>query len=397
MINNNTKYDVTWTHPSFDGHEHQLQLCNKLYNGIDTTQELLNKLNNEYEDLFDIRKTESTLDNFIKRIVKSITGKITEKPLEYEGMSPAEMDHVYNSMSLDKLAKDLVETAILNGIGYVILDAPVAGGEPYMDLIDRRQLTNWKLSDTGLFTMAVIKETYQVEVGQFGFEVKEQYRVIDETGNVQIWRNSDVGKSTWEMVEEIVTDYNFCPVFSLIIEQTPPLYDVAKINAKHFNFTSLRDRFVKASLDPILFAKGIGFEHDSADNTTTMENPQIVLGVDQLMSTDNVEGDIKWVEVDGTNYEVASAHLKDMEDSISSIALKLQSNASYATTATEAAMQNSESDSRLASIAIDLEETLNKVLEGWYSINRINSGKGSVVVTYTTDREFIEEQTTTEE
>jgi len=363
---------VTWEHPEYKAQKGRVKVCNDVYDGIDTSRHYLSKLRNEYDDSFLIRQEEATLDNFIERIVKTMAGQITRKAPLYEGMMPnleTDMDNVAENESLTQFAKDITERAILDGKTYVLVDIPMDGGDPYFANVLRSNVINWEKDSEGNYTMVVILEAYKKSTGQFSFEVKPQYRVIDEVGNVQIWRK--VENDGWVVVEEITTSYNFCPFYEFNIQDVPPLYDIALINLKHMNFTSLKDRFTREALDPILFGQNLGI-----DNAGTEENPTIVIGVNQMMSTDNPDSGLSWVELDGSNYEIAEKNLLKMEDDIGARALKLKDESNKAKTATQVSEENSESTSRISDIADDLETILNLIVNAYSMMkyNRENSG-----------------------
>jgi len=357
--------DVTFIHPSYTAHEKQLRLVDDIYNGIDTARKHIGKLRNEYDDLYTERVEAATLDNFVERITTAMSGMVNRKPVAYEDVPEniiEAMNDINGENNLNQFNKNITEMAIKDGKTYILVDVPLMGGDPYFSNILRKQVTNWKKDENGLYTLVVIKESYEMPDGRYGFEVKPQYRVLDEVGNVEIWR--EVTSQGWIMAESIITSYNFCPFFEMDVEATPPLYDIAKINAKHMNFTSLRDRFLKEALDPILFGQNLGIT-DEGDK----DNPTIIIGVNQMMNTDNENSNLSWVELDGSNYDVSEKHLEKLENDMAVRALKLQSDGSSTKTATQVAQENNESSSRLNDIASDLESTLNQAVNA-YSLIR---------------------------
>ncbi len=347
--------DCTWLHPSYKAHEAQLKLVSTIYNGIDTAKSLILKLRNESDLSFSNRIVESTLDNYIERIVTTMSGQINRKGLTYEEIPDniiEAFETIGNGHNLNQFAKNITDMSIRDGKSFVLVDIPIGSNEPQLYNIQRHQLTNWVKDDEGLYTLVVIKELYKEQDGRFGFAYKVQYRVIDAIGNVEIWREVE-GKG-WLIDQVIITTYDFCPFYEISVDEVPPLYDIARINAKHLNFTSLRDRFLKEALDPILFGQNLGISDEGSE-----DNPTIIIGVNNMMSTDNPDSNLSWVELDGKNYDISERHLIKLEDDMGAIALKVQSESSSMKTATQVSEESSESTSRLSDVAEDLESLLN--------------------------------------
>jgi len=371
---------VDWTHPEYDAHSAQVILVNQIYDGIDEAKNLITQLSNEHNDSFATRVIQSTLDNFVERITTTMAGQITRKNVSYTDVPDnivEDMDIVAGGNNINQFAKDITEYAVRDGQAFALVDMGIDGGQTNLHIVQREQVTNWAMNDDGLYTMVVIVEGYKELDGRFGFEVKKQYRVIDEVGNVEIWR--EVENEGWALYESIVTSYNFCPFYKLQIDDIPPLYDIAKINVKHLNFTSLRDRFLKEALDPILFGQNLGITDEG-----TEDNPTIILGVNQMMNTDNPDSNLSWVELDGSNYDLSEKHLLKLENDMSARASKIQSDSKGTKTATQVSEENSESTSRLSDITTDLENLINHAVNAYSLIQYSKELVGEVI----TNRDF---------
>ena len=373
MILNNIDVDsVTYRRPEYEAHAAQIELVGSVYAGIDTAVELLNQLPNEYDNGFAVRRVECTLDNYVERIVSTMAGQVNRKALTYDGVPAGivdAMDTVGGHEDLNQFVVDITKDAIRDGKVFVLVDMSI--GEPKFHKVLRSQLVNWRQDSDGVFTMAVILEGYTENTGLFGLEQGVQYRVIDAEGNVSIYRSNGSG---WVIVEEIKTSYSFCPLFEFTLGDIPPLYDIARINIKHMNFVSIKDRFLKEAQDPILFGRGLGI-----DSAGSPDNPVVVLGVNQMMNTDNVEADLSWVELDGSNYDIAERNIAKLEDDMTDRAIKMGESGGVKT-ATQVSQENSESTSRLSDIATELENVLNRAL-GAYSLIRYSKElTGTVIV-----------------
>ncbi len=352
--------DVTFLHPEYKAHRHQVKLVNDIYHGIDTAKELIFQSPNEYNTDYLARKEKATLDNFIERIVTAMSGQIFRKPLMFNEFSDAaieEMEIIYQGKSLDEFGKDMAAMGIRDGKSFCLVDVLTDGGAPYFALYEREQLTNWRIED-GIYTMVVLLETYQEEDG-FETGIYLQYRVIDEQGNVQIWRQFD-SKGDWSIAEEIITSYNFLPFYALNVDEVPPLYDIAKINANHLNFSSKKDSYLETAGSPIPFGKGLGIDANAqVIGEGDVPAPALVLGVNSVVLTDNPEASFEWVEMSGNNIEALQKDLNLKAESMGQRALTLSSESTQVKTATQIQQENSESTSRLTDIASDLQQVLN--------------------------------------
>jgi len=363
--------NVTWKIPEYKAHQHQWEICNSVYDGIDTAIAYLTQKSYEYNDIFATRQDNATLNNFIERINTSMTGEIFRKPLTAEKVPANTLEKlktIAGTKNLDQFTKIVTNSAILNGKAYILVDAPTNGGDPYMSLITREQLINYKKDEQGNFTFAVIAESYTESLDEFSYEVKPQYRVIDANGNVRIFRSGD-GKSAWYVFEEINTTYNFCPLYELKISDIPPLYDIAKVNVQHMNYTSNQSDYVTEAMCPILFGKALGVEgEDNVLGEGESPEPQIVLGIRNASFAENPEADLSWIELQAQgNYEISAKHIDKLEKDMTSRALSLQES-SESKSATQVSSEDVEADSRLTDIAANTENVINNALEGWAAI-----------------------------
>ena len=364
--------DVSCERREYLDHQHQWQLCRDIYYGIDSAKRHIVKNANEYKEDFNNRLRRSTLNNFVERIVNTMGGEIFRKTLTFEDTTPKLEDEIKlipaTGDSLSMFGKTLTETALVDGAAYIMVDAPVDGGNPYFTIISRSQLKNWRKDEAGNFTMAVIHEFIEIPQGAFGSKLIDQYRVLKEDGNVTIYRKSgENGANVWFIYEEITTTYNSIPLFELKIEDVPPLYDIATVNVKHMNFLSMQDDYLAEALSPMLFGVALGLEGDGQvyGDGPKPDVPKMVVGVRSMTVTDNPEARMEWVEMSGKTYDISSTHLEKMEDDMSQRALKLQNESVKNVTATATMENATEKNSRLTDIATDCEKALNDAVNAY--------------------------------
>jgi len=376
--------DVTFLHPNYKAHYDQVKFVRTIYDGIDSARTLILKKPNEFDEDFNNRVSNSTLENFIERTVSTMSGEIMRKPLTYDGFTESEVEiyKVANKhKSLSQLTKDLIANGIRDGKAHILVDMPTDGGDAYFSIIERQQVTNWKKDENGIYTMVVIMETYLEEEGRFEVKYKTQYRVIDELGNVEIWRKSG-DNGVWEIYDEITTSYNFCPFFELSLGDVPPLYDIATINASHLNRSSQVDDYLTEGLDPQLafFGCGVGGDDDVSGIGEKTDTPKVVLGIRSAIFVDDTEAKIEWLEMSGANYEIAEKDLASKSSAMADRALRLRNESANNESATSAIIDNTEKQSRQTDIAEDAETAINDAIKAKALMMNIKEPTGTVVV-----------------
>lgn len=365
-MNYNQDNTVSFEHPEYVLHKNQVKLCMDFYDGIDTARQYLYARPNENDTDFYNRQIKAVLSNYVERIVTTQSGQIFSSPITYDEVPQKQMD-LLDAEDIAEFAKDTCKRGIRDGKAFILLDIPIEGGEPYFLNIDRANVINWRKDDEGNYTMVVIAESYAVEE-EFAIYYETQYRVIDEVGNIQIWRSSSESKTGWE-VEEITTSYNFLPFYELHIGDIPPLYDIAVMNRNHFNAFSEKDTIISTATQPSFFTKGLG-----------LDGSDLAIGVNYTINTDNPESSCEWIELDGRSIEYAQQDLRLKEQSMAERALQIQGESLQTKTATQVATENSESTSRLSDISEDLENTLNEAYNGWSMMKYSTEAVGRILL-----------------
>lgn len=373
---------IEFKRPEYLATEDQVILCNLVYNGVDTARSLLEKTPNEQTQDFLIRQKKASLNNYIERIVTTMSGQLFRKPVTYADIPIATvenyLENTNKNIHFNQFGKEVAESAILNGKAYIMVDIPTDGGDPYFSLVSRPQLINWRKDEEGNFTMAVIAEGYLDETGEFSVEIKKQYRHIKANGDIDIYRAGDT-KDTWD-IETITTSYNFVPLYEVDISNVPLLYDIAVMNVNYFNSFSKKDQYLDTAGSPIPFGKGLGLSgaNDIFTPDEDVETPAIILGVNSVVLTENVEASLEWVEMTGGSIEALQDDLDRKARAMTEQALKVMSESTK--TATQSASEKEESASRLSDIAEELEVGLNKAYNAWHRLKYNKDAKGTISV-----------------
>jgi len=345
-----TNDDIKFQHPIYKAQQKRVTLCNAMYDGYDTAKKYLLQSTNENEQDYAIRVDLATYNNVLERIIVAQVGMVYRKELIYEDV-PEKYLEWFTDIKFEQHLQDATTRADVDGKGLIMLDMPIAGGEPYLVQIKRESLINWRMVD-GKFTMAVIAEQYAEEDG-FKIEYKTQYRHLKENGDIDIWR--EVEGSGMTIVESITTSYDFLPLYLADLGDLPPMYNIAVMTKNLFNCSAMTANAIRKATDPSLLTVGLGLD----------DNNELKLGVNSTINTDNENARVEWIELDGASIPIAKQDLKDQETTIGERALNMQAQgADSSKTATQVNKENSESNARLSDISSVMEYMANNIYQG---------------------------------
>jgi len=349
-------------------HIHQINLVNEVYNGTDSVVKHLFQFPQEVNETYVKRQERATLRNFVKRAVEAFTGMIFRKPLEIDGYganTTRSFKTIDTHQSVSEFAKDLTNTATLDGKTYVLIDSAQDGkSAPYFIHINRSQLINWRKDANGKFIMIVIEEVIGLPLGDFGTEYVMQWRHYDELGNIKIYRRK--AKNSSEIIQEgetIETDFDGIPFVEIDVDDTPILYDAAKLNIKHYNRLSHKDRYLTMAAMPIPVVWGADVDDEG---TVTTAKPALVIGVDEafLFTGTKDECDFQWRELNGSSIQELEKDLDSITEDITTGILRAADTANAVQkTATEVALLQAEASDRVSAIAIAVEVGMRNALE----------------------------------
>ena len=364
-LNATQKDSASTRHASYLAHIDQINLVNNVYNGIDTTVDYLFQFPQEIQTTFDIRKERATLRNFVKRAVEAFTGMIFRKPLEVEGYGATTTRSflkIDTKNSIQVFTKAQTTSATKDGKSYILIDSASDGStQPYLVAIDRSQLINWRVDAQGKYTMIVIEEVIAKPVGVFGTEYILQWRHYDEKGDIRIYQHDSDSREIKQVGETIETEYDGIPFVEIDVDDVPILYDTAKLNIKHFNRLSHKDRYLPMAALPIPVIWGADLDDD---DTPTTAKPALVIGVDEaFIFSSKEEGDFQWRELSGTSIELIEQDLDSITEDITTGILRAADTANTVQkTATEVALLQAEASDRVSAIAIAVETGMREAL-----------------------------------
>ncbi len=383
-INTTNANDVSQEHYLYSKHKEQIQLVNDIYDGVDTTKQYLNQFPQELDDTYRDRQEKATLRNFVKRSVEAFVGMIFRKPMDINNYGPkvtATFPKIDTVQSIELFAGQITNALIKDSKTYILTDSPstdVQGEKPYLIHVTRGQLINWRKNANGKYTMIVIQEIVTEAVGAFGTRYIEQYRVYDEDANITLYRQIEQMKVTKRQAtklkrempsgfaqygEKIETDFDDIPFVEMDLQDVPILYDIAKMNVKHFNRQSQKDRYLTMAALPIPLIWGADIAEDGTPNTA---KPALVIGVDEAFIFEGTkqECDFEWRELDGSSIDQLEADLNSITEDITTGVIRAADSAnSVQKTATEIQLLQAEASNRVTSIASIVEAGFKSALE----------------------------------
>ena len=364
-LNATQKDSANTRHADYLAHIDQVILVNNVYDGIDSAKEYLFQFPQEIDDTYNTRVDRSTLRNFVKRAVEAFTGMIFRKPIEiekYGARTTRSFPKIDTKKSIQMFTKELTTAATKDSKSYILVDSSSDGNSaPYFIHINRSQLINWRVDANGKYTMIVIEEVIAKPVGTFGTEYVMQWRHYDEFGDIRLYQTEEGSKEIKQVGETITTDYDGIPFVEVDIDDTPILYDIAKLNIKHFNRLSHKDRYLTMAALPIPVIWGADIDDN---NTPTTAKPALVIGVDEAFIFNSKEdGDFQWRELSGESIDLIEKDLNSITEDITTGILRAADSANTVQkTATEVALLQAEASDRVSAIAIAVETAMREAL-----------------------------------
>jgi len=374
--------DVSQEHPLYVAHASQVRMVDNVYEGSDTTRQYLFSFPQELPETFLTRQKRATLRNFVKRAVEAFVGMIFRKPIEIDGYparTKRSFERIDTKNNINEFTKQVTTALAKHSKAYILIDSPAKGsstGYPYLVLVERPSLINWRKDEEGHFTMVVIEEIVAEPYGQFGTEYIKQWRHIDQFGTIRIYRSSRANNNTstpaqkaqsntagYYIHQVIDTDYDGIPLIEVDIGDVPLLYDIAQMNIKHFNRQSHKDRYLTMAALPIPVIWGADI--DDAGNPTTAK-PALVIGVDEafIFTGTKDESDFQWRELSGDSIDLLEKDLDSIVEDITTGILRAAETAnSVQKTATEVALLQAEASNRVSSLAIAVNNAMRDALD----------------------------------
>ena len=316
------------------------------------------------------------------RTIRALAGLPFMAPVDIQ-KAPPSLDYLRedcDSMGTDitNLSHELLTDLLHKGVCHLLVDMPEVEGQitieqqsllkirPYFTRINPTNLIGWKIGRIGgnnILTEIRIKEVV-IEQGDDWEEVEvEQVRVITPS-TFELWQKT---KDDWVQVSEAENKLGYVPLVTAygnkqgLLTGFPVLEDLAWLNLQHY--IKLSDVANLEHLCNVPFILATGFVDGDLQGAE--------IGGNRLVTTDNSDADIKYVEPTGGSLADSRESIKEIETRMATMGSDVLTRRSVdRQTATARLMDRSESVSLLMVLINNLESEIQnayKIAADWTS------------------------------
>jgi len=256
---------------------------------------------------------------------------------------------------------------------------------PYLVLIEASNVINWRLeldsSGRQYLTKIVIREYVEEYTGEFGSEIKVQYRVItpdryevygtaDNTSDYYLKEQGEISLGVIPIVPYSVTDD------ADFFGGTPPLMDIAELNLELYLKKSQYDEILLKCNMPVYVVNEKNPRPPRPEpNGALPEQPSISIGPNTVLF--NVDGSI--LEPTGRAIEQTRLAIENIEKQIKEKSLAFQHGTSPLT-ATEVNRISVSDGANLVRMAAAKESSVQQIFEYWMMWLNSDDDPGSIQI-----------------
>lgn len=262
----------------------------------------------------------------------------------------------------------------------VMIDWPVDGGDPYIQVYSAFAPINWSYNDDGTLEMVVLCEQYEKRLGRYGKQIELRYRelYLDNNGNYRqtVFTDGETPVQITPMINGKPLKYiPFWPFHGKGIgftSEPPLLLDIANINLSHYMSSADLEhgRHFTGLPTPMIFGA-----------TTTKD---LYIGSNQFIVLPDKQSNAKYLEFTGQGLQSLEKALDEKQKMLASLSARLLDNSSKGSEATEAVKLRYLSETASLTTIV---KTINVVLNKVYNTiaETLNKDKNSVKVSLDTD------------
>lgn len=335
------------------------------------------------------RVNRAVFSPYTQRLIRAATGLILRKPIMLEGdpywreIFAKDVDGC--GSDLDEYARRLLLTSLTYGHAHTLVDFPAPSGarslaeeremgrRPYWVEVDPANVYGWRLDRDaayGTLTQVRVYEKAIVPEGRFGEKTYEQIRVI-EPGRYEVYRQRsplqaiqsygpgflepNSQSSDYEMVESGTYSLSDIPLVTTYSNKVdtmvsrPPMLDVAYLNLAHFQRQADLIHSLHIASQPMLVLEGWD------DQTKDM-----AISVNYAIAT-QPGNKVYYVEPASSAFEAQSNEIKELQSQMSMLGISTLSQQKFVAESAEARrLDKVDTNSMLAAVSLDLEQTLQK-------------------------------------
>lgn len=341
----------------------------------------------ESETSYHDRLMLSTLFPAFSETVKNMTGRVFAEPIVVGDDVPTEIAGYLQNIdnqgnNLQVWAQTVFAAGLSHGLVFALADYPqtvdmvsradeiAAGVRPYAVIIKPEQVLGWKytmINGQPFLTQFRYMESVEVDDPDNEFTTKciNQIRVL-VPGGWFIYRQNGESKNGWEVFNEGLTSLSYIPLAVFYTNRTgfmtacPPLLELAHLNVKHWQSQSDQDNILHVARVPLLVAIGAG-DMVGPDGVTVPW--EMTIGTSAATRIEQ-GGDLKFVEHTGSAIEAGTNALDSLVEEMRMAGAKLLQKEKQATkTATQASEEAAQETSQLETMAGQLEDFLDQILQ----------------------------------
>ncbi|MHB1065666.1 MAG: DUF4055 domain-containing protein, partial [Georgenia sp.] len=375
-----------------------------LFRGTDAVHEagdtLLFRFAGESDADFKRRKEQTAFDNYFRRTVRALVGLIFRRPptlgKDVSAVIVGQAEDIDGAgTALNVLARMLATDGMITGLGGILVDYPTvadpdgvslaveqaAGLRPYWVRYRAEDVLVARVGRVGnrtVYTLLVLRETVEEQVGLFGVAEITRYRVFRHTAETgvtfELWEEregvDEKGKTATLTVmtqeprpvlvagKRPISAIPFAPLVAgetedagLQFDCDPPLLDLADLNLDHYRVKA--DRRNVMTMACTVTPYRIGYEGDA----------NIILGPSVSIDIPSPEGKVGLLELTGTAFVPTERELDMIVRAMAALALAmLDATGTQPETAEAKRIDSAAQNASLATVAQALQDCLERAL-----------------------------------
>jgi hypothetical protein len=366
------------TSPWYDMMLPKWQLVETLLNGTDTMRaagtKYLPQHEGESRGAYNERLFKTTLLNLTKLTLESWVGRPFREPLKDDELPDDQRSWFQNvdlqGNNLDIWARDVFREGLAKGMTHVLVDFPrlanptegvrtladdnAQGSRPYFVHVKPENLfyAHAEVVDGVEKLMQIrLKEHVMVEDG---FEQVSITRIKVLTPGRVVTYDQNPKTEEWFKVQEYEYDLDFIPLVTFYSDRMDfmmaqaPLMDLAHLNVAHWQSQSDQTAILTTTRFPMLAGSGVDAEED-----------KIVVGPNNMLTTNDPQGRFYYVEHGGKAIEAGRKDLESLEDRMKGYGAEFLKKRPGRETATARSLDSSESMSGLQAVTIAFQAVVN--------------------------------------
>ena len=373
MAQNRPKSDVRTVSGALKIMEPRLKKINALMGGTESmrlaNRDYLPQYARESDRNYTTRLNRTVLFNYFRRTVDSMGGKPFVEPVRMEGYPPElealqdDVDRQGNELTV--FAQRSFSEAIAKGMTGILVDYPdveaqtlldemEAGARPFFQMISpENMLAVYTSMEEGREVITHARILVQdVQLEDYAEVVIEKV-IVMEPNTIQTWVQND--KDIW-LESERPNSLGEVPLIIYYASKEanmvarPVLQDLADKNIEHWQSSSDQRNILTVARFPILAGKGL----------TQKELEGVTLSPNQLLGSENADGEFYYVEHSGTAIAAGRTDMEDLKAEMANLAMDLLVKKFSRATATEKSLDAEEASSLLRMMVLSFEDALER-------------------------------------